>query len=136
MANQALIEKTLPEDLWSIAMEYDIPWTFLETETDLVEMILLSKSIDTKEEKQNWFNLMPMMNKTQVERLRGILEKEKRRLAEIEQKYQKRKQEIKNKYMKKWDDMWYVSKVTDIKDKEEDIVKKDEEEAEELLSMI
>jgi len=136
MADKALIEKFLPEDLWEIAMEYDIPGSFLETKWDLIQMILLSKSIDTKEEKQNWFNLMPMMNQTQIDRLRGILDKEKRRLSEIEQKYQKRKQEIKNKYMKKRDDMWYVNKVNNIKDKEEDIVKKDEEEAEELLSMI
>lgn len=136
MTDIELIKKFLPEDLWEIAEEYNVPWTFLEANADLVEMILLSKSIDTQEEKQNWFNLLPMMNEPQVERLRGILVKEKTRLAEIEQKYQKRKKEIKNKYMKKRDDMWYVDKVNNIKDKEEDIAKQDEEEAEELLSMI
>lgn len=136
MPNKALVQQYLPEDLWSIAMEYDIQDEFFGSETDLIIMVLLSRSIDSKEEKQNWFNLLPMMNSIQVERLRAILVKEKTRLAEIEQKYQKRKQEIKNKYMKKRDDMGYNTTMNTIKDKEENIAKQDEAEAEELLSMI
>ncbi len=70
MANEALIQKKLPEDLYKIALEYTIPDEFLEDMPDVIELILRSKSIDTQDEKQNWFNLLPLMNVTQLEKLK------------------------------------------------------------------
>jgi len=67
MANQELIQKHLPNDLWEVAKEYTIPDSFLVQKPDLIELILRSKSMDKAEEKQSWFNLMPMMNKEQID---------------------------------------------------------------------
>mgnify|MGYP001075542041 CR=1 FL=1 len=131
-----MIQKQLPEDLREIAEEYVIPDEFLEDVAELIEMVLRSKSIDTKEEKQNWFNLLPLMNDTQLEKLRTILVKEKTKLAEIEEKYESKKTEIKKKYLSKRQEMGYVKKVTEIKEKEESHRKQEHEEAEELLDLI
>lgn len=133
---QTLIETKLPEDLQSLAIKFTIPEDYFEKDLELIVMILRSRSIDTDEEKQNWFNLLTMMNDEQVTKLKGILIKEKTKLEEIEKKYEKKKQEIKEKYLNKWEDEWYISKVEEIKDKEEQFEKKDEEEAEELLSSL
>lgn len=105
MANVSLIQQKLPDDLHLIAQEYIISDEFLEDMPDVIELILRSKSIDTKDEKQNWFNLLPLMNVTQLEKLKGILLKEKIKLQEIEEKYEGKKQEIKKKYLQKWQDM-------------------------------
>jgi hypothetical protein len=37
---------------------------------DIVVLILESKSLETDEEKQNWFNLLPLMTGEQIEKLR------------------------------------------------------------------
>ena len=56
------IKKYLSEDLWDTAGQYDIPVNFIQNMKELVELILNSKSIDTPQEKQSWFSLLPLMN--------------------------------------------------------------------------
>lgn len=136
MANIELIKKLLPESFWEVAGTFDIDDTYLENETDLVVMVLQSKSIDTQEEKQNWFNLMPLMNDEQIEKLRWILVKEKTKLKEIEDKYEKKKEEIKNKYLKKRDENWSTEKIQELKSKEKKYAAEDAEDAEDLLDLI
>ncbi len=79
---------------------------------------------------------MPLMNTEQLEKLRGILVKEKTKLKEIEEKYEKKKEEIKEKYVKKRDEEGYSDKVKELKTKEENIAKQDAEQADDLLDMI
>ena len=136
MADISLIEKYLPKELWDIAQKYDIPSLFLEKDAELIVMILQSRSIDTEEEKQNRFNLLPLMNDEQIEKLRWILVKEKQKLKEIEEKYEKKKQEIKQKYLNKREDAWYAKKVDSMKQKEQQVAQKDAEAADDLLDMI
>ncbi len=88
MTNVQLIEQKLPSDLHEQAKLFSIPDDFLEDMPELIELILRSRSIDTTEEKQNRFNLLPLMNTTQLEKLNAILQKEKVKLQEIEEKYE------------------------------------------------
>lgn len=136
MADLNLIKKYLSEDLIDQASKFDIPDDFLIDMPDLIEMILRSKSIDKDEEKQNWFNLLPLMKSEQIEKLSEILLKEKQKLKEIEEKYEAKKTEIKKKYLEKWQQMWYVKKVSEIQQKEWEEKSKEDEEAEELLAKI
>lgn len=134
--NATLVQKYLPEDLWQTAAGYTIPDEFLEDAPDLIELILRSRSIDTTQEKQNWFNLLPLMNATQLEKLRAILVKEKTKLQEIEEKYEGKKQEIKKKYLQKWQEMWYVKQVSVVQEQESSEKAKDDQDAEALLSSV
>jgi len=136
MTNKALIEKHLPQDLRETALTYTIADEFVEDTSDLIELILRSRSIDTREEKQNWFNLLPLMNTTQLEKLRVILVKEKTKLKEIEQKYDQKKQEIKKKYLESRQEMGYIKQVSAVKKEEQTVKKQDEEDAEALLSSL
>ena len=54
---------------------------------DLVKLVLGSESIND-EEKQYWFDILPSMTDKQVDRLREILETERRQLEELNLKYQ------------------------------------------------
>lgn len=136
MANTELIQQKLPQDLWKVAMDFTIPDAFLEKEPDLVALVLKSRSLAKKEEKQSWFNLVPMMNEDQVEKLRDILTRERDKIAEIEAKYEKKKEEIKEKYQSRFDAVEYNKKREAMQDKEEDIREKEVEEAENLLENI
>ena len=82
------IQKFLPEEWQEVALNYDIPRDMLENNTDLVVLVLGSKSISEQKEKQSWFDLYSLMNQEQIDKLRDILTREKQKLAEIKEKYQ------------------------------------------------
>jgi hypothetical protein len=134
MVNVELIKQYLPEHVWTIVSDFEIDDSYIMDIPDLIVLILESRSIDTIEEKQNWFNLFSMMTSDQIEKLRAILIKEKTRLAEIEAKYADKKKEIKNKYLKKREDMWYTKKIETIKAQEQETTNQEHEEADSLLA--
>lgn len=136
MVNTELIKKLLPQDLREKAESFVIPDEFLITMSDLIVLILNSKSMDNSEEKQSWFNLLPMMNKDQIDKLRDILVREKEKLVEIEQKYEQKKDELKNKYNQKREDMVYSKKMEQIKQEEAEHEKIDDQQADNLLNQI
>lgn len=136
MTDIDLIVKHLPQDLHEIAQSYNIPDEFLKSMPQLIELVLRSKSMEKPEEKQSWFNLLPMMNDQQINKLNGILTKEKVKLQEIEDKYNKKKEDIKNKYNKRWEQMWYNKHMKELKNKEKETRKKEMEEADSLLDQI
>ena len=136
MANNDLIMKHLPKELWEVALSYTIPDQFIEKKSGLIVLVLESKSIGSVEEKQNWFNLFPLMNDDQIAKLEDILTREKSKLDEIEKKYEEKKIEIKKKYLLKWQQMWYVKKMDDIKQNEAVTEEKEDKEAEALLDQI
>lgn len=80
---------------------YDIPPHLLAENPDLVFLIINSKSIAEEKEKQSWFDLYPLMNESQINRLRDILWREVKKLHEIEHKYQR-----KSKCLKDEDNFW------------------------------
>jgi hypothetical protein len=133
MANVELIQQKLPQELWQIAMKFNIPDVFLENEIDLVILVLNSRSLAKDEEKQSWFNLVPMMNQDQIDKLRDILTREKDKIAEIESKYEKKKEEIKNKYQARFDAVEYQRKMSGMKNNEKNVKEQEVEEAEDLL---
>jgi len=131
-----MLKKYLPADLVEYASLFDIPEDFLETDPELIQLILESKALDTDEDKQNWFNLLPLMTEDQIIKLREILLKERKKLQEIEEKYEKKKREIRQKYLLRWQKLGYVDKIKEIQEKEQAIKSKEEEEAEKLLDML
>ena len=66
--------------------DFKIPEYMLKEDKELVELIMLSESMNDGE-RQYWFDLTKTMNLQQVEKLRDILLKERAKLAEIEEKY-------------------------------------------------
>lgn len=93
-----LIQQQLPESLWKIAENFTIPEAFLKDSPDIIQLVLESKSLAEQNEKQNWFNLLPIMSSEQIDKLRDILTREKKKLAEINAKYAKKEAEINQQY--------------------------------------
>jgi hypothetical protein len=108
----------------------------LEENADLVVLILESKSINEKKEKQSWFDLYSLMNQDQIDKLRDILTREKQKLAEIEAKYQAKQEEIKKKYEETYASGAYQQKQDQIRDSERASREQEEVEADALLNQI
>jgi len=136
MANMDLIKKYLPQELWEKAATFTIQDKFLETMADLIVLVINSKSMDTQEEKQSWFNLLPMMNDEQIAKLRDILTREKQKLDEIEAKYSQKKEDVKATFVKKREDTEYQNKMASIKNNEAVVQEKESAEADNLLNQI
>lgn len=136
MANTQLIQKNLPQAVWDLAAQYLIPDQFIEKKASLVTMLLQSRSIEKAEEKQSWFNLLPLMNDEQIAKLEDILVREKQKLEEIEKKYEEKKIEIKKKYLMRRQEMGYVKQVESIKTAEAKSEAQEAGEADELLNQI
>jgi len=133
---KTIIQKFLPEHMREVAMMFTIPEEFLEKMPDLIQLVLESKSLNKNEEKQSWFNLLPMMNQDQIAKLRDILTREKEKLAEIEKKYTQKKKEMSQKFVKKFEESKYQDKMQSIKSNEQEHREKEHEEAEDLLDQI
>ena len=136
MTSQESITKYLPENLHSIAATFNIPNDMLETNADLVVLVLESKSISDYKEKQSRFDLYPLMNQEQIDKLRDILTREKEKLAEIEAKYQARQEEIRKKYEETYASNTYQQHQQQIRESEKASRQQEEVEADALLSQI
>ncbi len=136
MSNTTLLKKYIPEDLLSYASNFDLPEEFLETDSDLIVLVLKSKALESDEDKQNWLNLLPVMTEEQIYKLKEILIKEKEKLDEIDEKYTEKKRNIRQKYLLRWQKLGYVEKVKELKEKEEQMKSKEDQEAEDLLNSL
>ena len=136
MAPQENIIKLLPEHLHSVAMNFSIPEDMLQNNTDLVVLVLESKSISEPKEKQSWFDLYSLMNQDQIDKLRDILTREKQKLAEIEAKYQAKQDEIKKRYEETYASGAYQQQQDKIRDEEKNSRQQEEVEADALLEQI
>ena len=126
----------LPQHLQAVALNYMIPDDMLQTNPDLVVLVLESKSISEQKEKQSWFDLYPLMNQDQIDKLRDILTREKQKLAEIEARYQAKQEEIKKKYEQTYASWAYQQQQDRIRNSEIATRQQEEVEADALLNQI
>lgn len=68
---------------------------------ELIKLILNTESMDD-DERQYWFDIMPSMTDSQIDRLFNILDTEKKKLEELETKYQKEIKSLNEKHLIEW----------------------------------
>ena len=68
---------------------------------DLEQLIRKTESM-TDEERNYWFQILPIMTDQQVEKLRGILLHEKEQLSKLDSEYQEELSKINAKHMNEW----------------------------------
>lgn len=69
---------------------------------DLEELVLKTESM-TDEERDYWFQILPIMTDQQVEKLRGILIHEKEQLSKLDSEYEKELSKINDKHLSQWE---------------------------------
>lgn len=73
---------------------YTIPKLMLERDPCLVYLVIRARSLESIPEKQEWFDLYPRMDESQINQLYDILYREAYRLAVTDAKYMERKDSI------------------------------------------
>lgn len=79
-----------------------VPPLVQEKFPDLAALILKTQSM-SDEERNYWFQILPIMTEEQVTRLRTILDDEAKQLQALDQKYQGDLKGLNEKHMSEWD---------------------------------
>ena len=99
---------------------------------ELIKMILATESMDD-DERQYWFDIMPSMTETQIDRLYNILDTERQKLQELEIKYQEEIKDLNEKHLIEWQEF-------QMKDSKKKIAKAEADDksndADDVLSML
>lgn len=82
---------------------YNVPQVVLDKYPALVELIKKTESM-TDEEREYWFQILPIMTEEQVNRLKGILEEEATQLAKLDDQYQDQLSKLNQKHLDEWSD--------------------------------
>jgi hypothetical protein len=95
-------------------------------------MILATESMDD-DERQYWFDIMPSMTDSQIDRLFNILDTEKKKLEELEVKYQEEIKQLNEKHLIEWQDFQMKDSKKKIAAEE---AKESEDDADDVLKML
>lgn len=115
--------------------DYNIPDLVLKKFPELVELLKKTESM-SKEERNYWFQILPIMTDEQVARLRKILEDEASQLSKLDDQYQSELSKLNEKHLKEWDEFERSKKREDLKQKEAVAQKEETQTEEELLKKL
>lgn len=99
---------------------------------ELIKLILATESMDN-DERQYWFDIMPSMTDSQVDRLYNILETEKKKLEDLETKYQDEIKSLNEKHLIEWQEFQLKDSKKKIKEEES---KDKKEDADDVLQAL
>lgn len=80
--------------------DFNVDPKILESQKDLLDLILRSVTLETKEQKQYWIDSLPQMDEDQLLNLKKILLDEQDELQKIEEKYDLKDEEKKQELLK------------------------------------
>lgn len=83
------------------AQDFDIPELVREKHPDLITLILETESMND-EEREYWFQILPIMTEDQIAKFRAILENEKEQLARLDAEYQEEISKLNEKHVDEW----------------------------------
>ncbi|MEK7171910.1 MAG: hypothetical protein AAB739_03305 [Patescibacteria group bacterium] len=120
------------DDIFS---KFDIPETVKQQYPDLIPLILQTESM-TDDERQYWFQILPIMTDEQVKKLREILDNEKKQLENLDKKYDKEVKKINDKHVIEWKAAQAKEKRQKLQATEGEAEKTEKEKEEELLKKL
>lgn len=92
---------TTSGDDQNLFSKFDIPETVRSQYPDLIPLILETESMND-DERQYWFQILPIMTDEQVNKLREILANEKQQLSQLDQEYKQDLKRINSKHVSQW----------------------------------
>ncbi len=115
--------------------KFAIPKIVREKYPDLVELIKVTESMDDQE-RQYWFQILPVMTPEQVEKFRGILVTEKEQLAQLDKEYEDELNRLNDKHLLEWKEFESKEKSKAIKDAEAKSSEEEKKMEEDLLAKL
>jgi len=97
--------------------KYAIPKAVQDKYPELVELIKKTESMDD-EEREYWFQILPVMTEEQVEKFKSILDTEKQQLSSLDKEYEDELNRLNEKHLLEWKEFENKEKSKAIKDAE------------------
>lgn len=85
-----------------VTSKFHIPQVVKEKYPELIPLIIQTESMDD-EEREYWFQILPIMTEDQVHKLREILVGEKKQLAKLDAEYEEELAKINDKHIQEWE---------------------------------
>lgn len=117
------------------ASKFHIPNIVKQKYPDLIPLILETESMDD-EEREYWFQILPIMTNEQVGKFREILISEKEQLAKLDDEYEKELNKINEKHLLEWQEFETKQKREELEKKEKVEEKEEVGVEEELLKKL
>ncbi len=102
---------------------------------ELIKLILNTESMDD-DERQYWFDIMPSMTDSQIDRLYNILETEKKKLEDLEVKYQKEIKALNEKHLIEWQEFQMKKAKDKVKQAQAKDAAADDSDPDDVLKML
>ncbi|MBU1445674.1 hypothetical protein KKD70_00210 [Patescibacteria group bacterium] len=93
--------------------KFHIPAIVQEDYAKLIPLILETESMDD-EEREYWFQILPIMTEEQITKFVGILVNEKKQLAQLDKEYEDQLKKINEKHLNEWQEFETKAKRTEI----------------------
>ncbi len=117
------------------ADKFDISPAVMQQHGELVKLVLATESMND-EEREYWFQILPIMTDEQVQNLRDILVNEKQQLAQLDQEYEQELNRLNEKHMVEWKEFEAKEKRRSLEAAEQAEEEKESAAEEELLKQL
>lgn len=115
--------------------QFEIPQTVRDRFPHLIPLILQTESM-TNDERQYWFQILPIMTDEQVKKLEEILVNEKQQLEKLDQEYQEEIKHINAKHNSQWKEFEEKEKRRKLRETESKSEQEEKAHEEELLKKL
>jgi|GEM_PF-580076 len=134
-ANAIMLGDDEPMQAPSPADKYAIPAMVKEKFPDLVQLIKETESMND-EERDYWFQILPIMTEDQIKKFRDILVNEKEQLSHLDSEYEQELNKLNEKHMIEWKDFETKEKRKSLTTAEQTSKQQEKAEEEDLLKRL
>ncbi|MBN1494888.1 hypothetical protein JW911_04100 [Candidatus Peregrinibacteria bacterium] len=124
-----------PAGTAAAAAKFNIPAVVKDHYPALIPLILETESMDDQE-RDYWFQMLPIMTDEQIDKLKEILLSEKEQLAKLDADYEAELKKIDEKHLQEWKQFEQKQKTEEIQKKEAAAQVQEQETEEELLNKL
>lgn len=115
--------------------KFHIPQAVKDEHSELIPLILNTESMDD-EEREYWFQILPIMTPDQIAKFKDILVTEKKQLKKLDEEYESELAKINEKHLQEWQEFESKQERTERIQKEKVAEKEEASEEENLLKKL
>jgi len=115
--------------------KFHIPQIVKDKYANLIPLILQTESMDD-EEREYWFQILPIMTSDQISKFKNILVTEKQQLTKLDKDYENELSKINEKHLQEWQEFESKDKLETLAKKEKTAEKEEASEEEALLNKL
>lgn len=118
-----------------IESKYTIPQPVKEKYPDIIPLVLQTESMND-DERDYWFQILPIMTDEQISKFHGILTNERNQLKRLDQEYETQMKKLNDKHQREWTEFEVRKKREAIQKAEAKTEAEEKTQEEELLKKL